>query len=98
MPPNCGGRYPSAIEGCREYFSGDVVTAVDIGVDGSTSFDAVPAAIPATGEARFVLLFQPLGRVVCWKHIAIQEAGTAGIGFFGEQHGDSNKLCFVGEQ
>src|SRR5258707_5043492 len=75
--PNCGGLYPSTIKGCREYFSTDVVGAVDIGVDGSTPFDAVPTAIPATSEAGFVLLLRPLGRVGCREHITIQEAGTA---------------------
>src|SRR5258708_17417796 len=96
--PNCGGLYPSAVEGCREYFSTDVVGAVNIGVHGSTPFDAVPTAIPATREVRFVTLLLAVGRVVCWEHIAIQEAGTAGVGFFGEQHRNAHQLGFVGEQ
>ena len=45
----CGGLYPWA-EGCRDYFSADVVRAVDIGVDGSTPFDAILATISAARE------------------------------------------------
>jgi len=55
MPPNCGGLSPWA-KGCREYFSADVVTAVDIGMNGGSPFDTIAAAISAARELRFVLL------------------------------------------
>ncbi len=93
--PNCGGLYPSAIKGCREYFASDIVGAVDIGVDGRASFNAVPAAISAPSEAGLALLFGSLLRVVGGQHIPIEKAGFAGVALFGDHHSDANGLRLV---
>jgi hypothetical protein len=62
---------PSA-EGCREYFSADVVRAVDIGVDGSTPFDTIPAAISAARELRLVFLIHSLLGIIAGQDIEVK--------------------------
>jgi hypothetical protein len=96
--PNCRGRYPLAIKGCREYFSTDVVGAIHVRVDGCSPFDAVPTFVARPREAGVVLLLGSQVRVVGRKRIAIQEAGTARIGFLSDEHRDARPLRFVGEQ
>src|SRR5689334_19109566 len=97
MPPNCGGRYPWA-KGCREYFSADVVTAVDISMDGGTPFDTIPAPIAATREARLVFPILSLGRMIGRHFVQIQEAGLARVTLFGNHHPHAHRLRLVGEQ
>jgi hypothetical protein len=43
---NCGAPYPQAIKGCREYFSADVVAAIDIRVHRCPPLDFVPPTRP----------------------------------------------------
>jgi hypothetical protein len=62
---------PSA-KGCREYFSADVVRAVDIGVDGGTPFDTIPAAIATARELRFVLLIRSLSGIIAGQDIEVK--------------------------
>src|SRR5215467_1628507 len=97
MPPNCGGRYPWS-KGCREYFSADVVAAVDIGMDGSAPFDAIPAAISIAGEVRLLFLVGSLARIVGRQHIEIPKTGFARITFFRDHHPHPNRLRLRGEQ
>src|SRR5215467_5455779 len=51
-------------KGCRDYFSADVVTAVDIGMDGRAPCDTIPAPIATPRELRFVLLIRSLGGII----------------------------------
>src|SRR5215472_7942206 len=87
--PNCSGRYPWA-KSCREYFSSDIETAVDIGMDGSTVFDTIPAPITTTRKTRLLLLLDSPSRVIAGQGIQIQEAGFAGIALFRDQHADAS--------
>src|SRR5260370_10361900 len=95
--PNCGGLYPSA-KGCREYFAGDSIAAIDIGMDGSTPFDTVPATLSSPREAWLLLLVRSLLGIVDRKHIPIEETGLAGVGLLRDDHPDANRLRLVGEQ
>src|SRR5260370_20975491 len=76
--PNCGGLYLSAVKGCREYFSSDVITAIDIGMDEALATCPIPPPIASATETRFL---RPLG-VVGGKRIAAQEPGLACVAFF----------------
>ena len=92
--PNCGGLYPWAIKGCRDYFSADIVGPIDIGVDDSLPAGRIPAPVTPATEARFLC---PL-RIIHRDLIAVEETRTAGIAFLGEYHTDAHQLCFVGKQ
>src|SRR5258708_12692484 len=94
---NWGGLYPSG-KGWREYFGGDSIAAIDIGMDGSTPFDTVPATLSAPREAWLLLLVSSLLGIVDRKHIPIEETGLAGVALFGDDHPDANRLRLVGEQ
>src|SRR5229473_1766141 len=89
--PNCGGLYLSAIKGCREYFSSDVITAIDIGMDEALATCPIPPPIASATETRFL---RPLG-VVGGKRIAVQETGLACVAFFGNDDGDAHQRRFV---
>ena len=92
---NCGALYPSTIKGCREYFSANVIAAIDIRMDGRTSFDAVPAPRSRPRKTWLVFLFCPLGGIIGGKRVTIQETGLAGVGFFREDDGDTHRFGFV---
>ena len=89
--PNCGGLYLSAIKGCREYFSSDVITAIDIGMDEALATCPIPPPIASATETRFL---RPLG-VVGGKRIAVQETGLACVAFFGNDDCDAHQRRFV---
>src|SRR5215471_18405196 len=94
--PNCGGLYPWA-KGCREYFSSDVKGPIHVGMDGSATFDAIPAAIATTRETRFVLLLGFLHWIIGGKWVEVQEAGFARVALFGHDHPDTSCLRFIRE-
>src|SRR6266566_7701342 len=94
MPPNCRGRYPSTIKGCRDYFSANVVAAIHIGVDDSLPAGRIPAPVPPATET----WFRCPGRIIHRDIIAVKKTGFAGIALLGENHTDAHQLCFVGEQ
>ena len=49
--PNCrGGLYPSAIKGCREYFSPNVQAAIHVGMDDPLIAGIIPASISTPTE------------------------------------------------
>src|SRR6266403_268611 len=91
--PDCGGRYPWAIEGCREYFSADVVGAIHISMHRGSPFDPIPAPITSPAEP----VIRLVGRIVDWHHIAIEEAGFAGITFFGDDDCDTDQFGLVAQ-
>ena len=95
--PNCGGRYPWA-KRCREYVAPDVKTAVHIGMDGGTAFDAIPATSTPTREVGLLLLLGSPRRVIDGQRVQIQEAGFAGIALFRDQHLHAARLGFVREE
>src|SRR5437867_763135 len=92
--PNCRGRYPWAIKGCRDYFSANVVAAIHIGVNEPLAAGIIPAPIPSATEARFL---RPR-MIINWDRIAVKEAGAARIALFRDDHRNSNKLGFVDEE
>ena len=94
---NCGALYPSTIKGSREYFSANVIAAIDIRMDGRTSFDAVPAPRSRPRKTWLVFLLRPLSGIIGGKRVTIQETGLAGVGFFREDDGDTHRLGFVGQ-
>src|SRR5438876_101206 len=89
--PNCGDLYLWAIKGCREYFSSDVITAVDIGMDEALATCPIPSPVASTTETR---LLRPLG-VVGGKRIAVQKTGLACVAFFGHDDSDAHQRRLV---
>src|SRR5260370_7643287 len=88
--PNCGGLYLSAIKGCREYFSSDVITAVDIGMDEALATCPIPPPVASATETRFL---RPLG-AVGGKRIAVQETPPPCAPFFDNNDFDPHQLRF----
>src|SRR5215472_16116649 len=86
---NCGALYPQAVKGCREYFSADVVAAIDIRVQRRAPLDSVPPTRPDAGKARFLFLLLPLLRVIGGERVPVEKAGFAGISFFREEDPDA---------
>src|SRR5215469_3207701 len=70
---NCGALYPSTIKGSREYFSTNGIAAIDIRMDGRTSFDAVPAPRSGPRKTWLVFLLRPLSGIIGGKWVTIQE-------------------------
>src|SRR2546425_776395 len=89
--PNCGGLYLWAIKGCREYFSRDVITAVDISMDEALATCPIPPPVASATETRFLCLLGLVGG----KRIAVQETGLAGVAFFGHDDCDAHQRRFV---
>ena len=63
--PNCGGLYLWAIKGCREYFSSDVITAVDIGMDEALATYPIPPPVASATETRFLRSLGVVGPTSC---------------------------------
>ena len=91
---HCGGLYPWA-KGCRDYFSSDVKGPIHVGMDGSATFDAIPAAIATTRETRFVLLLGALRWIIGWEWVEVQEAGFARVALFPNDHANADQLRFI---
>jgi hypothetical protein len=91
--PNCWGRYPSAIKGCWDYFSADVVGAVDIGVDDPLAAGVIPAPVTSATETRFFRTSGIVGR----EEVSVEEARLTRIALLREEDADPNQFGLVRE-
>jgi hypothetical protein len=94
MSPNCRGRYPWAVKGCRDYFSANVVAAIHVRVDDALPARIIAAPVSPAAEARFLC---PL-RIIHRDLIAVKETGFAGVALFREDHTDAHQFRLVGQQ
>src|SRR5260370_9866784 len=92
--PNCRGRYPWAIKGCGDYFSADVVGAIDIGVDDPLTAGIIPASVTPATETRFSRTCGIVNRDL----VSVKEAGTARVAFHRVNHPDSPPVILFGKQ
>src|SRR6266566_3391002 len=90
--PNCNGPYPWAINGCREYFSGDVERPVHVGIDQAFARSLIHPPADASPAKVWLLL---ASGIIGWKLVPIQERSFACVGLFGDSHRDANQFRFV---
>src|SRR5579859_4093789 len=83
---NYGSPYPVG-KSIRDYFSQNVITSVDIGVDVLTRTGAKQPSLEALASIVFMLA----------DFLQVEEGAFAGVGFFAQDDLDTDQGSFVGE-